>query len=196
MCNKFMCGSLIMPHHGTSSSAGRRKVALRMTSSPASAKGSGRDKKVPAATRAFRPTVSIGTQTLFATVDGTLGSILGLDAHTAAFFKTLERAMAKTITPVGDLSHDEFRAFNCERRVHPSHGFIDGDLVESFLDLDRPSMEAVVKELNRDGGWDIDNFAVRNQLSDDDGADEAMENELELAVEDVLSMVEEMTMFH
>lgn len=193
MCNKFMCGSLIMPH-GASSSAGRRKVALRMTS-PA-AKGSGRDKKVSAATRAFRPTVTIGTETLFATVDGTLGSILGLDARTTAFFKTLERAMAKTIVPVGDLSHDEFRAFNCERRVHPSHGFIDGDLVESFLDLDRPSMEAVVKELNRDGGWDIDSFAVRNRLADGDGADEAMENELELAVEDVLAMVEEMTMFH
>ena len=192
MCNKFMCGSLIMPH-STSSSAGRRKVALRMMSPN---KGGSREGKVPAASRAFRPTVVIGTQTLFATVDGTLGSILGLDARTTAFFKTLERAMAKTITPVGDFGHDEFRAFNCERRVHPSHGFIDGDLVESFLDLDRPSMEAVVKELNRDGGWDIDNFAVRNQIGDDDGADEAMENELELSVEDVLAMVEEMTMFH
>jgi DNA damage-binding protein 1 len=193
MCNKFMCGSLIMPH-STASSAGRRKVRMTL---PSNAKGSGRDKMVSAAsTRAFRPTVTIGTQTLFATVDGTLGSILGLDARTTAFFKTLERAMAKTITPVGDLSHDEFRAFNCERRVHPSHGFVDGDLVESFLDLDRPSMEAVVKELNRDGGWDIDNFVVRNQLADDNGADEAMENELELAVEDVLAMVEEMTMFH
>lgn len=46
-------------------------------------------------------------------------------------------------------------------------------------------MEAVVKELNRDGGWDIDDFAVRTQIGDDDGADEAMENELELSVEDV-----------
>lgn len=192
MCNKFMCGSLIMPH-STSSSAGRRKVALRMTSPT---KGGSREGKVPAATRAFRPTVTIGTRTLFATVDGTLGSILGLDARTTAFFKTLERAMAKTIPPVGDFGHDEFRAFNCERRVHPSHGFVDGDLVESFLDLDRPCMEAVVKELNRDGGWDIDNFAVRNQIGDDDEADEAMENELELSVEDVLAMVEEMTMFH
>ena len=190
MCNKFMSGSLIMPH-SASSSAGRRKVALRMTS-PTKAAGKG-----STVSRAFRPTVTIGTQTLFATVDGTLGSILGLDARTAAFFKTLERAMSKTITPVGDFGHAEFRAFDADRRVHPSHGFVDGDLVESFLDLDRHSMEAVVKEMNRDGKWDIDVYNMRNQLGEEgDGADEAMENHTMLAVEDVLAMVEEMTMFH
>lgn len=197
MVNKFMCGSLVMPH-STSSNASRRKVALRMTS-PVKTKA-GSDKPSATTSRAFRPTVTIGTQTLFATVDGTVGSILGLDARTAAFFKTLERAMAKTITPVGDLGHAEFRAFDCEGRNHASHGFVDGDLVESFLDLDRPSMEAVVKELNRDGGWDVDNFTVRShqQLVEevDDATDEAMTNELELAVEDVIAMVEEMTMFH
>jgi hypothetical protein len=52
----------------------------------------------------------------------------------------------------------DFFPFNCKCR--PSHGFIDGDLVELFLDLDHPSMKAVVKELNQDGGWDIDNFAM------------------------------------
>jgi len=193
MCNKFMCGSLIMPH-GNSSSTGRRKVALRMTSP---VKGSSKDGKVAATARAFRPTVTIGTQTLYATVDGTLGAILGLDARTAAFFKTLERAMAKTIVPVGDFGHGEYRAFDAERRVHPSHGFVDGDMVESFLDLDRHSMEAVVKEMNRDGGWDIDSFALRrNEQDDDEEEDNSMKNQLELTVEDVLAMVEEMTMFH
>jgi DNA damage-binding protein 1 len=135
---------------------------------------------------------------LYATVDGTLGAILGLDARTAAFFKTLERAMAKTITPIGDFGHAEYRAFDAERRVHPSHGFVDGDMVESFLDLDRDSMEMVVKEVNRDGGWDIDSFTLRrNQHGDDEDEDgEDLENQLALTVEDVLAMVEEMTMFH
>lgn len=203
MCNKFMCGSLIMPHSNSSSSSGRRKVPLRMTT-PVKGSGSSKDGKMPASaatSRAFRPTVTIGTQTLYATVDGTLGAILGLDARTAAFFKTLERSMSKTIAPVGDFGHAEFRAFDVERRVHPSHGFVDGDMVESFLDLDRRSMEAVVKELNRDGGWDIDSFTLRRNNQDDDDGDEeedeeAMENQLELTVEDVLAMVEEMTMFH
>ena len=75
----------------------------------------------------------IGSQTLFGTVDGTLGSILGLDGPTAAFFSTLERCMERVIQPVGNFSHQQFRAFSAEQRIHPSHGFVDGDLCESFL---------------------------------------------------------------
>jgi DNA damage-binding protein 1 len=142
-----------------------------------------------------------GSQTLFGTVDGTLGVILGLDGPTAAFFSTLERAMAKTIRPVGDFDHQLYRACQTERRIHPAHGFVDGDLVESFLDLDRGTMDAVVNEMNRDGGWEVDDaIAVRSTDHGNNNTDGAAAAETEtppeLSVDDVLAMVEEITMLH
>ena len=193
MCNKFMCGSLVMPHTSRNSNASGKASSRtrKSTLSPAKAK-----KENTAATglRNRRPTLSTGSQTLFATVDGTLGSILGIDARTAAFFSTLERAMARSIKPVADLSHDEFRTFDADRRIHPAHGFVDGDLVESFLDLDQGTMQRVVKEMNRDGGWEIESHA--NTIDVDEEGYITPENNVMLLVEDVLAMVEEMTMFH
>lgn len=194
LCNKFISGSLTMPHTQSSSSSSNTTGASSRrkntgTTTPVKGGGASKESKM----RIRRAVVTIGSQTLFATVDGTLGSILGLDARTAAFFTTLERCMAKTIVPVGDFSHQEFRTFDAESRVHPARGFVDGDLIESFLDLDRPTMEAVVAAMNRDGGWEIENHSRKNKDDDDDDADVS---ESVLCVEDILAMVEEMTMFH
>ena len=144
--------------------------------------------------RIRRPAVTIGSQTLFGTVDGTLGSILGLDARTAAFFTTLERAMAKKIQSVGDFLHQEFRTFDAENRVHPAHGFVDGDLIASFLDLDRLTMQAVVDAMNVDGGWEIESQIKKK--NEEEESETGGEIQRVLQVEDVLAMVEEMTMFH
>lgn len=40
-----------------------------------------------------------------------------------------------------------WRCFSNERRVEPATGFVDGDLIESFLDLPRSSMEEVASGL-------------------------------------------------
>jgi DNA damage-binding protein 1 len=60
--------------------------------------------------------------------------------------------MVGVICPIGDLSHQLFRVFEAEQRTHPSYGFVVGYLIDSFLDLDRSTMESVVKEMNCDGG--------------------------------------------
>ena len=197
MCNKFMSGSLVMPVFSKAATSSRRpgsprKVISSNTQSPPISTLSPQSK---------RPIVSIGSQTLFGTVDGTLGVILGLDTRTAAFFSSLERAMASVIRPVGDFSHQHYRACHAERRIHPAHGFIDGDLTETFLDLDRKIMDDVVEEMNRDGGWDLDNTPLRrpNEAVANTGSgltDEMEVQQYTLAVEDVLAMVEEMTMMH
>lgn len=41
-----------------------------------------------------------------------------------------------------------WRSFANERKTTPSKGFIDGNLVESFLDLTEQQMAAVSAELN------------------------------------------------
>jgi DNA damage-binding protein 1 len=192
MCNTFVSGSLTMPQTQTSSGGSSIVTAsTRRKGSVSPAKGLTEKTSM---SRIRRPIVTIGSQTLFGTVDGTLGSILGLDARTAAFFTTLERAMAKTIQPVGDFSHQEFRAFDADSRVHPAHGFVDGDLIESFLDLDRVTMQAVVDVMNLDGGWEIENHSKKNDEEEEAGMN--VENQNVLTVDDVLAMVEEMTMFH
>lgn len=193
MCNKFVTGSLTMPHTQSSNSNSGSVVTSTRRTLPASPL-KGLTKETTKMSRIRRPVVTVGSQTLFGTVDGTLGSILGLDARTAAFFTTLERAMAKKIQPVGDFLHQEFRAFDADNRVHPAHGFVDGDLIASFLDLDRLTMQAVVDAMNVDGGWEIEHHIKKK--NDEEETEMSGEAQRVLQVEDVLAMVEEMTMFH
>jgi DNA damage-binding protein 1 len=200
MCNKFMSGSLVMPSTSSNdpskgnASQNRRRTIASPSKKPAS-------KKVTASpgrsTRSKKPVVTVGSQTLFGTVDGTLGVILGLDSATAAFFSCLEKSMETVIMPIGNFSHKQFRAFNAEQRRHPSHGFVDGDLVESFLDLDKSTMELVVQQMNKDGAWDTTNSTFTGgEEKSSDAVDIDDGNRLELSVDDVLAVVEEMTMLH
>ncbi|CAB9504646.1 damage-binding protein 1 [Seminavis robusta] len=209
MVNKFMKGSLVMPHSSNSAANTRKSTRRGSVTSPTKKKTA--DGTSPskggqgAAVRIRRPPVVIGSQTLFGTVEGTLGCILGLDVRTAAFFSCIERAMTKVIRPIGDFGHQKFRAFDAERRIHPHHGFVDGDLVESFLDLDRTTMDAVVKEMNRDGGWEVDRGTMSPSSGREGGSggdkgdanpDVDPVDHPELVVEDVVAMVEEMAMLH
>lgn len=44
-----------------------------------------------------------------------------------------------------------WRSFHTERKTEPATGFIDGDLIESFLDISRPKMQEVVANLQVSG---------------------------------------------
>lgn len=48
---------------------------------------------------------------------------------------------ARSLTPC------TWRSFHTERKTEPATGFIDGDLIESFLDISRPKMQEVVANL-------------------------------------------------
>lgn len=149
--------------------------------------------------------VKVGSQTLFGTVDGSIGSVLGLDGPTFAFLACLQRAILSIVKTVGDISHEEYRAFRAERQVRPSRGFIDGDLIETFLDLNRPTMERIVKYMNDDGRWRIRDNGLGFSGQDDNeqslmdtGAEDDVSSlaNASLTVEDVLSSVEEISMLH
>lgn len=45
------------------------------------------------------------------------------------------------------LDSSTWRSFHTERKTEPATGFIDGDLIESFLDISRPKMQEVVANL-------------------------------------------------
>lgn len=60
----------------------------------------------------------------------------------------LQNAMKKVVKGVGGLSHSEWRAFRDQRvSGRPSSNFIDGDLVEQYLDLRQDQMQTVVSHM-------------------------------------------------
>jgi len=85
------------------------------------------------------------TTALFATVSGSIGIIANLDESEFEFFDKVQLSINNVIKGVGGFEHSAWRAFKNDKRVRPSRGFIDGDLVESFLDLSRHKMKEVAE---------------------------------------------------
>ena len=48
---------------------------------------------------------------------------------------------------VGGLLHSEWRAFQNDRKTVEAHNFVDGDLVEAFLELPADKMQLVADEM-------------------------------------------------
>jgi DNA damage-binding protein 1 len=46
---------------------------------------------------------------------------------------------------VGKIEHSFWRSFHTDQKTELCEGFIDGDLVESFLDLSRDKMKEIAK---------------------------------------------------
>eukprot|EP00727_Mastigamoeba_balamuthi_P002002 m51a1_g118 putative dna damage-binding protein 1a (1114) ;mRNA; f:362128-365815 len=85
---------------------------------------------------------------LFGTVNGVLGVVAQLRKEQFEFFATVEASIRNVIRGIGNIDHVVWRSFSNERRTAPPKGFIDGDLVESFLDLSHDKMAEVVRPLN------------------------------------------------
>lgn len=52
------------------------------------------------------------------------------------------------IKSVGKIEHEFWRAFSTERKTEAAVGFIDGDLIESYLDLSRDKMQEVANNVD------------------------------------------------
>eukprot|EP00117_Sycon_ciliatum_P004057 scpid20029/ scgid8581/ DNA damage-binding protein 1; Damage-specific DNA-binding protein 1 len=91
---------------------------------------------------------------LFGTVSGSVGVIITLKKETFEFLQELQNKLAAVITTVGNIPFAEFRSFASSGRREPMFGFIDGDLIESFLDLPTHKMEEVASGLQRSEGPD------------------------------------------
>ena len=59
------------------------------------------------------------------------------------FLNSLESRLVSVIKSVGKIDHSFWRSFNTDMKTEPCENFIDGDLVESFLDLPRETMQKV-----------------------------------------------------
>ena len=76
-----------------------------------------------------------------------LGLVTQIPPEFFEFLLELQDKLTKVIKPVGKIEHSCFRGFYNDRKQEPSEGFIDGDLIESFLDLSREDMKQVAAGL-------------------------------------------------
>ncbi|XP_022954780.1 DNA damage-binding protein 1 [Cucurbita moschata] len=80
---------------------------------------------------------------IFGSVNGVIGVIASLPHDQYVFLEKLQSNLRKVIKGVGGLSHEQWRSFNNEKRTAEAKNFLDGDLIESFLDLNRSKMEDI-----------------------------------------------------
>ncbi|CAL4129658.1 unnamed protein product [Meganyctiphanes norvegica] len=112
---------------------------------------------------------------LYGTVHGALGLVTSLPLDLFNQLLELQKRLAKVIKSVGKIDHDFYRSFSTERKTERCEGFIDGDLIESFLDLNPDKMKEVSQGL---------------MVSDGTGM------KTEATVEDLIKIVEELTRIH
>jgi DNA damage-binding protein 1 len=100
---------------------------------------------------------------LFGTVNGMIGVIVPIEKDQYIFLLRVQNALNKIIKGVGGFSHKQWRTFENRRSMSEAKGFIDGDLIESFLDLKKQEMAQVVEILNNEGNMeDEEPFSIEN----------------------------------
>eukprot|EP00256_Glycine_max_P062141 XP_014631544.1 DNA damage-binding protein 1b [Glycine max] len=85
---------------------------------------------------------------IFGTINGVIGVIASLPHEQYVFLEKLQSNLRKVIKGVGGLSHEQWRSFNNEKKTVEARNFLDGDLIESFLDLNRSKMDEISKALD------------------------------------------------
>nr|CAG4642998.1 EOG090X00HD [Ilyocryptus agilis] len=112
---------------------------------------------------------------LFGTVHGAIGVVTQLPNELYHLLGEIQSRMARVIKPVGKVEHSFWRSFATERKVEPCEGFVDGDLIESFLDLSADKMKEVATGLQIDDGSGM---------------------KREATVEDIIKLIEDLTRIH
>ncbi|RYH30097.1 hypothetical protein EON65_06255 [archaeon] len=85
---------------------------------------------------------------IYGTISGAIGSIIALTEPSYQFFSAVEKALRAVINQIGGLVHQDWRSFKSEIKIAPQKNVLDGDLIETVMDLSRADLELVAKEVN------------------------------------------------
>ena len=91
---------------------------------------------------------------LFGTGNGVVGVLASLPKDIYDFTERLQTSMNVHVQGVGGLKHADWRSFRHELRgkSEPARNFVDGDLIECFLDLRLEQQDAIAADLALDRG--------------------------------------------
>lgn len=84
---------------------------------------------------------------LYGSVNGAIGIVTQIPQDFYDFLHSLEERLTNTIKSVGKIDHSYYRSYQTTQKTEPCENFIDGDLIESFLDLGRDKMKETVMGL-------------------------------------------------
>ncbi|KAL7749656.1 hypothetical protein RI367_004884 [Sorochytrium milnesiophthora] len=87
-------------------------------------------------------------QFVYGSVNGTIGILGTLNESDFSLLSTLAREVAAVYPSIGGLSFDAYRSFADSRKQESAHGFVDGDMVERFLDLSDQDKATVTQAVN------------------------------------------------
>lgn len=85
---------------------------------------------------------------IFGTVGGAIGVIASIPADFFSFLSKVQENLNKVVKGIGGFKHEAWRSFSNERKTLECRNFLDGDLIETFLELKPEDMKEVVKGLN------------------------------------------------
>ncbi|CAN4093807.1 unnamed protein product [Withania somnifera] len=84
---------------------------------------------------------------IFGTENGVIGVIASLSENKFKFLEQLQSKLRKVIKGVGELSNEQWRSSWQNHRIEDSRNFLDGDLIESFLNLSKNQQEEIAQEM-------------------------------------------------
>ncbi|KYR00793.1 UV-damaged DNA binding protein1 [Tieghemostelium lacteum] len=85
---------------------------------------------------------------LYVTINGSIGVIASITKEEFDFFSKLQEGLNKVIKGIGGFSHSDWRSFANDHHIMPANNFIDGDLIEMYLDLDHDKMLKAIQGMN------------------------------------------------
>ncbi|KAI5634730.1 CPSF A subunit region domain-containing protein [Phthorimaea operculella] len=101
--------------------------------------------------------------------------VVTVPASLYELLRSLESRLSRVIKSVGRVAHGVWRSFNTDIKTEPAEGFVDGDLVEAFLDLDRETQHHAIQGIQMDDGGGMMRDAT---------------------VDDIVKIVEDLTRIH
>ena len=122
---------------------------------------------------------------LFGTASGAIGVLATITAQEFAILDRLQKALNIVSEGICKEKQLDWRAFRNGGKTHESKGFIDGDLIETLLEMNHSEIERVTDLVNR-GLSGISRFG--NNIS--------TEEPKKVTVNGLISLVEELTRLH
>ncbi|CAB3410078.1 unnamed protein product [Caenorhabditis bovis] len=86
---------------------------------------------------------------MIGTVEGAIGLIVQFDDSWKTFLENLQKVIADWTRNCLQIDHSTYRQYAAPKRVEPAEGFIDGDLIESILDISRNEAIQVLSKMPR-----------------------------------------------